>query len=224
MHVIILKTTSHSDCWKNSTQAFSLAVSDLWTQLGGVLIQNHTYNYQMQFDFEIGTSQAKGRLSDSLLLQHSRLNTVRGGVVAHLHATETDPDAGRRALLALADLHGFFFLGRVVTVLPCAHLQIQNARHCVTPCQVLQQDKLWGGGAMSRKASNKATTHSSCSCIVLNHFYHKAFKVITEFLTDSTVLRCSGGVFFFLWQLKDTVLVAVLSVLLHPLQVLLVAL
>lgn len=62
----------------------------------------------------------------------------------YLHAAEADSYQSRRALLALADLKGFLLLCGVVSVLPRAHLQVQNARHGVPPRQVFQKDELCG--------------------------------------------------------------------------------
>lgn len=42
----------------------------------------------------------------------------------YLHAGQADPNRGCGALLALADLPGFLFLSRIVSVLLRAHLQV----------------------------------------------------------------------------------------------------
>lgn len=61
---------------------------------------------------------------------------------SHLHATDPDAQRGRRALLALAHLPGSLLGGRVVAVLPGAHLQVQHARALEVVHHVLQQQEL----------------------------------------------------------------------------------
>lgn len=120
---------------------------------------------------------------------------------AHLHATQSDPHGGGGALLALADVHGLLFLRGVVPVLARAHLQVQHARHRVSPRQVLQQDEFWEGSlGQGGQPTNGASLYFSTK----------------EDQATSSMTGSPGR--------KDTVLVALLGILLHLLQVLLMAL
>lgn len=61
----------------------------------------------------------------------------------YLHPTHTHAQSGRRALLALLHLTGGLLLGRVVAVLPRAHLQVQDAGVAEVMYYILKEQKLY---------------------------------------------------------------------------------
>lgn len=61
----------------------------------------------------------------------------------YLHATQSDSQRRRRALFAFLHLPGRLLLRGVVSVLPGAHLQVQDAGVGEVVNNVLQQQELW---------------------------------------------------------------------------------
>lgn len=62
-------------------------------------------------------------------------------VVFYLHPTHTHAQCGRGALLTLLHLASGLLLGGVVAVLPCAHLQVQDAGAAEVMYYVLEEQK-----------------------------------------------------------------------------------
>lgn len=59
----------------------------------------------------------------------------------YLHPAHAHAQSGRRALLALLHLTGGLLLGGIVAVLPCAHLQVQDAGAAEVVYYVLEEQK-----------------------------------------------------------------------------------
>lgn len=95
----------------------------------------------------------------SLIVSNQRSTNGAEASTPHLHSAEPHPDGGRRALLTLADLIGLLLLGRVVTVLPGPHLQVQDAGHGVAPRQVLQEDEFCGGEVKDHSRDGDGEQH-----------------------------------------------------------------
>lgn len=93
---------------------------------------------------------------------HGLPNRLAAAPGSHLHATDPDAQCGRRALLALAHLPGSLLGGRVVAMLPGAHLQVQHARALEVVHHVLQQEELCtqvkGTTAVSAKGASQPVT------------------------------------------------------------------
>lgn len=83
----------------------------------------------------------------------------RGGAGAtppYLHAAQSHSQRGRRALFALLHLPGGLLLRGVVSVLPGAHLQVQDAGVGEVVDDVLQQQELW----LERSRQGRTTLRS----------------------------------------------------------------
>lgn len=61
----------------------------------------------------------------------------------YLHPTHSHAQSSGGALLALLHLTSGLLLGRVVAVLPCAHLQVQYAGTAEVMYYVLEEQKFW---------------------------------------------------------------------------------
>ncbi|WAR23118.1 hypothetical protein MAR_036787, partial [Mya arenaria] len=59
---------------------------------------------------------------------------------SHLHANKSEAHMTGRSALTFACLAEFLCLGSVVSMLPRAHLQVQDARETELGCYILQQD------------------------------------------------------------------------------------
>lgn len=75
----------------------------------------------------------------------------------HLHATDPDAQRRRRTLLALPHLPRSLLGGRVIAMLPGAHLQVQHAGVLEVVHHVLKQEELWA----AVKGSNDHTRQQS---------------------------------------------------------------
>lgn len=72
----------------------------------------------------------------------------------YLHPTHAHAQSGRGALLALLHLARGLLLGGVVAVLPCAHLQVQDARTAEVMYHVLEEQKFY------RESQSRNTFHN----------------------------------------------------------------
>lgn len=94
-------------------------------------------------------------------LKCSRHPVIRGANILswYLHAAEADSYQSGRALLALADLESLLLLCSIVSVLPRAHLQVQNARHRLPPGQVFQKEEFCGKKLRHQNKSVRPHSH-----------------------------------------------------------------
>lgn len=105
---------------------------------------------------------------------------VSGKRRPHLHATHTHTKRCRGALFAFLHLTGSLFLWRVITMLPGAHLQVQDTGVAKMMDHIFQKQKfLWKFGIKDRNTFTLHCLEHYLFILGTKHKRHKPFSFLS---------------------------------------------